>query len=105
MIGLILPLLFLVQQKPDFNPAILAKKSTPAVVFIKSVTLDGKEVGGSGFIVEPSGVIVTNLHVIQNLKTVAVRLTSGDVFDQVTVLAFDERKDLAVIKVPGLDRG
>jgi len=111
MIALFHPLLFLLaaspflqaQQKPDFNPAILAKKATPAVVFIKGVTLDGKEVGGSGFIVESSGVIVTNLHVIQNLKTVAVRLTSGDVFDQVTVRAFDERKDLAVIKVPGFD--
>jgi hypothetical protein len=91
------------QQRPDFNPAALAKKATPAVVFIKGITLEGKEVGGSGFIVDAAGTIVTNLHVIQNLKTAAIRLSSGEIYDQIKVRAFDERKDLAIIQIPGFD--
>ena len=45
--------------------------------------------------------IVTNLHVVQGLKTAAVKLANGDVYDQVNIKAFDERKDLAVIQIQG----
>ena len=48
-----------------------------------------------------SGKIVTCLHVIKELKVGSVRLSSGEIFDTFTVLAFDERRDLAIIKVPG----
>lgn len=85
----------------QMTPADIAKKAIPAVVFIKGLTNDGKEVTGSGFIVDPAGVIVTNLHVVQGLKTAAVKLANGDVYDQVQVKAFDERKDLAVIQIQG----
>jgi len=37
------------------------------------------------------------------LKTAGVQLASGEIFDAVSVLAFDERKDLAIIKVAGFD--
>jgi S1-C subfamily serine protease len=85
----------------QMTPADIAKKAIPAVVFIKGLTIDGKEATGSGFIVDPSGVIVTNLHVVQGLKTAAVKLANGDVYDQVNIKAFDERKDLAVIQIQG----
>jgi S1-C subfamily serine protease len=92
------------QQEPvTQNPTTLAKNITPAIVYIKGITSDGQEIGGSGFIVDASGLIVTNLHIIKDLKAIAVRLLSGDIYDQVVVKAFDERKDLAVIKVPGFD--
>ena len=38
---------------------------------------------------------------IQGMKSLAVKLANGDVYDQVQVRAFDERKDLAVIQVAG----
>lgn len=85
----------------QMTAAEIAKRAIPAVVFIKGVTVDGNEKTGSGFIVDPSGTIITNLHVIQGLKAVAVKLGSGDIYDKVQVKAFDERKDLAVIQIPG----
>ncbi len=83
------------------DSAAVAKKVTPAVVLIKGVTSDGHEVTGSGFVVDASGEVVTNLHVVQDLKTVALKLPTGDIFDNVRVRAFDSRRDLAVLQIPG----
>ena len=82
----------------DFNPAEIAKRTLPAVVSIRVKTTTG-EAGGSGFIVDPSGTIVTNLHVITGATSAAVKLSTGDVYDEVQILSFDERKDLAVIQI------
>jgi len=82
----------------DFNPADIAKKTLPAVVTIRVKTASG-EVSGSGFIVDSSGTIITNLHVIRGATSAAVRLAGGDIYDQFKVRAFDERKDLAVIQI------
>lgn len=77
----------------------IAAQCTPSVVLIKGMTAEG-EVTASGFIVDPSGTIVTNFHVIEGLKALAVRVSNGDVYDQVRVRAFDKRKDLAVLQIP-----
>ena len=81
----------------------VAETAKPALVMIKGVTESGDVRSGSGFIVDPSGTIVTSLHVIQELKTAAVRLANGDVYDRFTVRAFDSRRDLAVIQIAGFD--
>ena len=43
--------------------------------------------------------IVTNLHVIQGSLSVEVKLSNGDVYDDVTVSAVDQRRDLALIRI------
>ncbi len=53
---------------------------------------------GSGVIIEKSGIIVTNYHVIDGARTVTVRLTDGNEY-AATLLGFDEAGDLAVIKI------
>jgi hypothetical protein len=83
-------------------PVDVARRIGPAVVLIRASGPLG-EASGSGFIVDASGTIVTNLHVVQNARSVAVKLPSGDVYDQVQIRAFDVRKDLAVIQVPGFN--
>ena len=90
-----------VTQQP-FDPASITKKVSPAVVLIKGTTGNG-DLLGTGFIISSDGKIATNLHVIQNLRNGGVRLASGDKFDSFTVLAFDVRKDIAIIKIPGFD--
>src|SRR5207253_1157369 len=53
---------------------------------------------GSGFIIDPSGLIVTNNHVIANAEQVAVTL-SDDTTLQAEVIGRDAVTDLAILKV------
>ncbi len=53
---------------------------------------------GSGFIVEKSGYILTNFHVIEDSSRITVRLHSGDEF-LAKVVGIDEETDMAVLKI------
>ena len=80
--------------------AQIAKKVSPSVVVIEGKT-DSGGVLGSGFIVTKDGKIVTNFHVIRNMRSASVQLANGNSFDSVSVLATDEHRDLAILKVAG----
>jgi serine protease Do len=56
------------------------------------------EGAGSGFIIDPSGVIVTNNHVVGHADRIVVSLTDGTELPA-TVVGTDELTDIAVIKV------
>jgi serine protease Do len=53
---------------------------------------------GSGFIVDPSGIVVTNNHVIDGADEITVTLQDNTTL-KATLLGRDERSDLAVLKV------
>lgn len=55
---------------------------------------------GSGVIVDPAGLVVTNYHVIEGASEVKVALADKREFDAETVLQ-DERSDLAVLRLKG----
>lgn len=95
-----LPLLFGpgYAQSPDYRQVV--EQVLPAVVTISGQSEDG-EIVGSGFLVDSSGRIVTSLHVLKSLKTIKVKLANGEIYDSAKVRAYDERRDLAVIQVPG----
>ena len=57
---------------------------------------------GSGFIIDPSGIIVTNNHVVDHADKIVVSLTDGRQLPA-TVLGRDELTDIAVIKVQTSD--
>ncbi|MBD0343494.1 MAG: trypsin-like peptidase domain-containing protein [Coleofasciculus sp. Co-bin14] len=57
---------------------------------------------GSGFIIDRSGIILTNAHVVDRADKVTVLLKDGRTF-QGTVQGADEVTDLAVIKIEGRD--
>jgi hypothetical protein len=80
----------------------LAAYATPAVVLLDVRTPTGSR-QGSGFIVDASGRILTNYHVVRDARSVRVKLSSGDIYDEVEILAEDERRDIAVLRVPGFD--
>ncbi|MBD1858405.1 MULTISPECIES: HhoA/HhoB/HtrA family serine endopeptidase [Leptolyngbya] len=65
----------------------------------RSETLRGQ---GSGFVIEKSGIILTNSHVVNGADKVTVTLKDGRVFEG-KVRGFDEVTDLAVVKVEGKD--
>src|SRR5580658_8213348 len=82
--------------------AQIAKRVSPSVVVIQGKT-DSGDVLGSGFIVSKDGKIVTNLHVIRQMIAASVQMANGEIFDSVSVLAVDERRDLAVLQIAGFD--
>lgn len=55
---------------------------------------------GSGFIVDASGIVVTNNHVVGDARTVTVQLSDGREFKG-TVLGKDPKTDIAVVRIEG----
>jgi len=53
---------------------------------------------GSGFIVDKSGYILTNKHVIEDASRITVRLQTGEEFTA-TIIGADELTDIAVLKI------
>jgi len=58
---------------------------------------------GSGFIIDPNGLIVTNAHVVESAGTIQVRLADGRRFPA-NVVGRDNRVDLALLKINGASR-
>ena len=53
---------------------------------------------GSGFVVQPDGVIVTNAHVVAGATKISVALRDGTTYDA-KLLGIDEMNDLAVLRI------
>ncbi|MGZ5862763.1 MAG: Do family serine endopeptidase [Methyloceanibacter sp.] len=54
---------------------------------------------GSGFVIDPSGLIVTNNHVIEGADEIIINFTNGSKLKVVKVLGHDSKTDLALLKV------
>jgi S1-C subfamily serine protease len=76
----------------------------PAVVYIDVSQEDTSSselldyASGSGFVIDPEGLIVTNAHVIQDADAVRVTFSDGMVL-QAEVVGYDTYADLAVLRV------
>ncbi|MGL4464796.1 MAG: trypsin-like peptidase domain-containing protein, partial [Planctomycetia bacterium] len=78
----------------------LARDLKPSVVVVDSLGRDGERRGvGTGFVVHPSGLVATNLHVVGESRPIRVTLSDGKVHTATAVHAFDRRLDLAVVKI------
>lgn len=87
---------------PRKNVATIAKETKGAVVSIVMADKSGQPIAqGSGFVVSRNGLIVTNYHVIKNGTSAVVKLPDGALFTVDGVLAFDKKRDIAVIKAHG----
>src|SRR5208282_4632265 len=82
-------------------PAI-SREARGAVVSIVMADKSGQPIAqGSGFIVSRDGQIVTNYHVIKTGASAVVKLPDGSFFNVDGVLAFDKKRDIALIKAHG----
>jgi uncharacterized C2H2 Zn-finger protein len=77
-------------------------KTIPQIVEVQGsgvVSIETDKGQGSGFIISQSGIIVTNYHVLKGVHSVQITLTRGDVYNDVSLIAADRKKDLALIKI------
>ena len=79
----------------------IAKAANGAVVTIITAINDKPIAMGTGFLVSPTGLIVTNYHVIKTGNVAVVRFPGGADFAVDGVLAADKVRDLAIIKIHG----
>ena len=81
-------------------PAI-AKAANGAIVTIITAANDKPIAQGTGFLVRPDGVIVTNYHVIETGNVAIAKFPDGTAIPVDGVLAADKVRDLAIIKIHG----
>lgn len=60
----------------------------------------GRDAMGSGFIVDPSGLVITNNHVVDGASAVRIKLSDGRVH-RAKVLGRDDKTDIAVLRIEG----
>jgi S1-C subfamily serine protease len=77
------------------------RAAAASVVRIRG-TACGLGVSGSGWVAGP-GVVVTNAHVVAGQDDTTVQLGGEGPSLDAQAIAFDERNDLAILRVPGLD--
>ncbi|MGK0186939.1 MAG: serine protease Do, partial [Verrucomicrobiales bacterium] len=85
----------------------LVDQIRPSLVTVLQIGREGGEQGiGSGFVIDESGLIATNLHVIGEGRRVRVRLADGREPTVIAVHAWDRKMDLAILRVEaeGLQR-
>jgi S1-C subfamily serine protease len=83
----------------DLSPSELFKKLAPSVVTVSVKAMMGLEGGGTGFLIDEDGTLVTNHHVIESAKELSIRFMNGAVYEEIDVLAEDSGQDLALLQI------
>ncbi len=80
------------------------KRFAPATATVLIRTADNRfEVVGSGVFVRGDGVLVTAYSLVKGASDIQVRMANGEVYDKVEVVASDERRNIAVLRVLATD--
>jgi trypsin-like peptidase len=86
---------------PTLSGEQIIERVSPAVVLILVGSGDGQVAAiGSGLAVRADGILLTANHLVKGMKEVQVRLKNGEVYDRVELLANDERRDIAALRIP-----
>src|SRR6266478_3255534 len=86
---------------PALSGDQVVERVSPSAVSIFVGKGDGQVAGvASGVIIRSDGMILTANHVVKGMREVQVRLKSGEIYDQVELMASDERRDVAALRIP-----
>ncbi len=77
----------------------IAQHNMPAVVQVNVLHNDGSTSSGTGFVVDPTGLLVTNRHVLQNSLYANITFNNGVTSGEAITLAQDPKLDIALIKI------
>jgi serine protease Do len=91
----------IVSAREDVDRATIRIEAKGSFVSAETGQLTSEDWGGSGFIIDPSGIAVTNNHVVTGAALLQVYVTGEDEPRNATVLGVSECSDLAVIDIEG----
>jgi len=87
---------------PDLRT--LAKQARPSVFLLAIQDEDGEVKGsGTGFLISPDGLLVTNHHVVSDAKGMIAKAENGGLFPVLKVVATDPANDLALLRLQAKD--
>jgi S1-C subfamily serine protease len=75
----------------------LVESIKPVVVYVEGMFLSYK-VSGSGILISNDGLVVTNYHVVEDMRNITV-VVNSDITYSAQVLDYDAGRDLAVLKI------
>jgi S1-C subfamily serine protease len=88
-------------QMPLSSGAEVVERVAPSVVLLLAGDRIGQLSGAAtGVAVRPEGVLLTAYHAVRDARSLQVRLHNGETYDRVELLAFDDRRDIAVLRIP-----
>jgi hypothetical protein len=76
----------------------IVQRSSPAIVRVEAQGPEGEQFG-TGFVLDKTGVIATNLHVIAGTGDIKVKLNDGTHYPAMHILNVDPVHDLVLLKV------
>src|SRR2546422_4091450 len=71
------------------------------VTILQEIDGQPREVG-SGVIVRSDGLILTAYHIVRDARHVKIKLHSGEIFDAPEPVAYDQRRNIALLRIPAV---
>ena len=81
--------------RPRLSAKDIVQQSSPAIVRIEA----GGDKVGTGFIVDKTGIVATNLHVVAGESAIRIRLLDGTQYQVLQIAGVDIGRDLALLRI------
>jgi putative serine protease PepD len=87
---------------PASAPEDIVERSGSSVVLVIARKAQEQPVYATGVVGRSDGIILTAYHAVKDAREAQVRLKNGEIFDQVELIAFDARRDVAALRIPAV---
>jgi putative serine protease PepD len=84
---------------PALAPEDIIERSGSSVVLVIARRAQEQPVYATGIVGRSDGIILTAYHAIKDAREAQVRLKNGEIFDQVELISFDARRDVAALRI------
>lgn len=88
------------ENQPETSASEVTDAESQGVVLIETETTDGAA-AGTGLVLESSGVVLTNYHVVEGSTSVRVTVATDGTSYDAEVVGFDRTSDIAVLQLDG----
>ncbi len=87
------------EDSKPLNPEELFNRWSGSVVTIRVTAGAFRDGGGTGFIIDNAGTVITNHHVVGESTAVSIKLKDGSWVDRVDLLHRDKDRDVAILRI------